>query len=58
MFCLVKNTSIVIGWLNTSGHSRFDKHELRQIKHLMGDLGHLHIFTTACQYMYFFYFNL
>jgi hypothetical protein len=45
MFRLVRNTATVIGWLMTSGHSAFDKHELRQIKHLMGDLGHPHIFT-------------
>jgi hypothetical protein len=46
MFRLVKNTVTVIGWLTMPEHSWFDKHELRQIKYLMGDLGHHHIFTT------------
>jgi hypothetical protein len=46
MFRLVRNTATTIGWLTTSGHSAFGKHELRQIKHLMGDLGHPYIFTT------------
>jgi hypothetical protein len=46
MFCLVKNTATVIGWLTTPGHSGFDKYELHQIKHLMGDLYHPYIFTT------------
>jgi hypothetical protein len=46
MFHLVKNTPTAIGWLTTPGHSWFDKHELRQIKHLMGKLGHPHIFTA------------
>jgi hypothetical protein len=49
MFRLVKNTVIVIGWLATPGHSWFGKHELRQIKHLMGNLGHPHIFTAMSQ---------
>jgi hypothetical protein len=44
MFRLVRNTTTAIGWLTTPGHSAFDKHELRQIKHLMDDLGHPHIF--------------
>jgi hypothetical protein len=47
MLRLVKNTAAVIGWLTTSGHSWFGKHELRQIKHLMGDLGHSYIFTAV-----------
>jgi hypothetical protein len=46
IFRLMKNTVITIGWLNTSEHSWFDKHEFRQIKHLIGDLGHPHIFTA------------
>jgi hypothetical protein len=46
MFRLVKNTATAIGWLTTHVHSWFGKYELRQIKHLMGDLGHQHIFTT------------
>jgi hypothetical protein len=54
MFYFVKTTTITIGWLTTSGHSWFDKHELRQIKYLMGDLGHPHIFiamlTSAGQF--------
>jgi hypothetical protein len=50
MFRLVKNTATAIGWLTTPGHSWFDKHELRQIKHLMGDLGHPYIFTTMLAY--------
>jgi nitrous oxide reductase len=57
MFRLVKNTTTAIGWLMTSEHSWFGEHELRQIKHLMGDLGHPHIFTTilasASQYLIF-----
>jgi hypothetical protein len=54
MFCLVKNTVTVIGWLTTPGHSWFGKHELRQIKHLMGDLGHPHIFIkwNICIYIF------
>jgi hypothetical protein len=60
MFRLVKNTAIVIGWLTTPGHSWFGKNELRQIKYLMGDLGHPHIFTVilvAGQYLFIlFYF--
>jgi hypothetical protein len=52
MFHLVKKTTI--SWLTTPGHSWFDKHELRQIKHLIGDLGHHHIYTAmlacACQF--------
>jgi hypothetical protein len=62
MFRLVRNTATAIGWLMTPGHSAFGKHELRQIKHLMGDLGHPYIFTVilafAGQYLNFFYFNL
>jgi hypothetical protein len=46
-FCLVRNTIIAIGWLMTSGHTWFGKHELRQIKNLIVDLGHSHIFTVA-----------
>jgi hypothetical protein len=46
MFCLVKNTATAIDWLTKAGHAAFCKHELRQIKHLMGDLGHPHIFTS------------
>jgi hypothetical protein len=46
MFCLVKNIVTAIGWLTTPGYSWFNKHELRQIKHLMDDLGHPHIFTA------------
>jgi hypothetical protein len=46
MFHLVKNTVTAIGWLMIPEHSWFGKHELRQIKHLMGDLGHLYIFTV------------
>jgi hypothetical protein len=57
MFRLVKNTVTVIGWLTTCEHSLFGKYELRQIKHLMGDLGHPHIFTvmlaSAGQYLNF-----
>jgi hypothetical protein len=57
MFSLVKNTATTIGWLTMPGHSEFGKHELRQIKHLMGDLGHPHIFTAmlafADQYLKF-----
>jgi hypothetical protein len=57
MFCLVKNITTAIGWLTMTEHSRFGKHELRQIKHLMGDLGHPHIFTamlaSAGQYLNF-----
>jgi hypothetical protein len=45
MFYLVRNTTIAIGWLTTPGHTWFNKHELRQIKYLMGNLGHHHIFT-------------
>jgi hypothetical protein len=55
MFRLVKNTVTAIGWLTTPGRSGFGKHELRQIKHLMGNLGHPHIFTamfaSAGQYL-------
>jgi hypothetical protein len=40
MFCLVKNTVTVIGLLTTPGYSWFGKHELRQIKYLMGDFEH------------------
>jgi hypothetical protein len=58
IFCLMKNIAIVIGWLNTPGHSWFGKHELRQINHLIGDLGHRHIFivmlASAGQYFIFF----
>jgi hypothetical protein len=46
MFHLVKNTATAIAWLTTPGYSLFGKHELRQIKYLMGDLGHLYIFTA------------
>jgi hypothetical protein len=46
IFCLVSNTATVIGWLTTAEYIWFGKHELRQVKHLMGDLGHHHIFTT------------
>jgi hypothetical protein len=46
IFRLVKNTVTVIGWLTMLGHSWFGKHELRQINHLMGDLGHPYIFTA------------
>jgi hypothetical protein len=53
----VKNTATVIGWLTMPGHSWFGKHELRQIKHLMGDLGYPYIFTamltSAGQYLIF-----
>jgi hypothetical protein len=28
------------------GHAAFGKHELRQIKYLMRDLGHQYIFTS------------
>jgi hypothetical protein len=45
MFRLVKNTATAFSWLMTPGHSWFDKHELRYIKHLMDDLGHSHIYT-------------
>jgi hypothetical protein len=45
MFRLVKNTATAIDWLTKPGHVAFGKHELRRIKHLMGDLGHPHIFT-------------
>jgi hypothetical protein len=58
MFRLVKNTANAIGWLTTHGRSWFVKHELHQIKHLMGNLGHPHIFTvmlaSAGQYLIFF----
>jgi hypothetical protein len=57
MFRLVQNIVTVIGWLTTPGDSWFDKHELRQIKHLMGDLGHHHIFiamlASVSQYLIF-----
>jgi hypothetical protein len=43
---LVKNTTAIISWLTMPRHSWFGKHELRQIKYLMGDLGHPHIFTA------------
>jgi hypothetical protein len=46
MFRLVKNTATAIGWFTTLRHSWFGKHELCQIKHLMGDLGHPYIFTA------------
>jgi hypothetical protein len=59
MFRSVKNTTTAIGWLMTSGHSLFGKHELRQIKHLIGDLEHPHIFTTMLasvrQYLIFLF---
>jgi hypothetical protein len=46
MFRLVKNTVTVIDWLTKPGHAVFGKHELRQIKYLMDDLGHPRIFTS------------
>jgi hypothetical protein len=46
MFRLVKNTTTAIDWLMKPGHATFGNHELRQIKHLMGDLGHPYIFTS------------
>jgi hypothetical protein len=46
MFRLVKNTVTTIDWLTKLGHAVFGKHELCQIKHLMGDLGHPYIFTS------------
>jgi hypothetical protein len=46
IFRLVKNTGTAIGWLTMPGHSTFGKYELRQIKNLMGDLDHPHIFTV------------
>jgi hypothetical protein len=46
MFHLVRNTVTAIGWLMMLGHSTFRKHELRQIKYLMGDLDHPHIFIA------------
>jgi hypothetical protein len=59
MFRLVRNTATAIGCLTTPGHSAFGKHELRQIKYLMGDLGHPHIFTvilaSAGQYLFFLF---
>jgi hypothetical protein len=59
MFRLVKNTATAICWLTTPTYIRFGKHELRQIKYLMGDLGHPHIFTTilasAGQYLNFLF---
>jgi hypothetical protein len=55
MFHLVKNTTSAISWLTTSGHSWFGKHELRQIKHLMGDLGHPDIFIKQNIYIYIFF---
>jgi hypothetical protein len=59
MFRLVKNTVTVIGCLTTPGHSWFGKYELRQIKHLMSDLGHPRIFTvilaSAGQYLNFLF---
>jgi hypothetical protein len=60
MFRLVKNIVTAIGWLMTPGHSWFDKYELRQIKYLMGDLGHPHIFTAILASIghFFFHFNL
>jgi hypothetical protein len=59
MFRLVNNTATTIGWLTTPEHSWFGKHKLRQIKHLIGDLGYPHIFTamlaSACQYLIFLF---
>jgi hypothetical protein len=59
MFRLVKNTAATIGWLMTLRHSWFGKHELRQIKYLMGDLGHPNIFiailASASQYLNFLF---
>jgi hypothetical protein len=46
MFCLVRNIDTAIGWLTRPEHSAFGKHELCQIKYLMGDLGHPQIFTV------------
>jgi hypothetical protein len=46
MFHLVKNTTTIIGWLTMFGYSWFGKHELRQTKHLMGNLRHPHIFIA------------
>jgi hypothetical protein len=46
MFRLVKNTATAIDWLTKPEHAAFGKHKLRQIKYLMGDLGHSHIFTS------------
>jgi hypothetical protein len=51
MIYLVKNIATAIGWLTTPGHSWFDKHELRQIKHLIDDLGHPYILTTMLAYV-------
>jgi hypothetical protein len=50
IFRLVRNIAIVIGWLTMLGHTWFNKHELRQIKHLIGNLGHSHIFTVMLAY--------
>jgi hypothetical protein len=62
MFRLVKNIATVICWLTTLGHLGFDKYELYQIKHLMSDLGHPHIFiailASARQYLFFPYSQL
>jgi hypothetical protein len=59
IFRLVNNIATAISWLTTPEHSCFDKHELRQIKHLMGDLMHPHIFTamlaSAGQYLIFLF---
>jgi hypothetical protein len=46
MFRLVKNTATSSGWFTTPGHSWFGKHKLHQIKHLVGNLWHPHIFTA------------
>jgi nitrous oxide reductase len=46
MFRLVKNTATAIDWFTKPGHTVFGKHKLRQIKYLMGDLSHPHIFTS------------
>jgi hypothetical protein len=43
---LVRNMTIAIGWLTTSEHTWFDKHELRQIMNLIADLEHPYIFMA------------
>jgi hypothetical protein len=59
MFRFVKNIATAIDWLTKPKHVAFGKHELRQIKYLMGDLGHLHIFTSMlASAVFFFNFNL
>jgi hypothetical protein len=44
--CVIRNTTTAISWLTTPEHTWFGKHGLRQIKNLMADLGHPHIFHT------------